>query len=151
MAKTLHVKPDMKAQKASIMGWQNSVSFDDSSPGFKPMTHDPDEAPDETKAGGFTYVEYKAPVITPGGRVGDDAHHNYSPRDNWVDKRGGLPQYIREIRNGLVKDGHSESEATQLAIAAVKRWARGGGNVSPKVRAAAAKAVAQWEAMKASK
>src|SRR6185369_14955742 len=41
--------------------------------------------------------------------------------------------------------------AISLAVAAVKRWASGRGNVSPKVRAAAAAAVAQWEAMKASK
>jgi len=96
------------------------------------------------------FICNKAAVITPGGRVGDDSSHNFSPRQNWVDKVGGLPKYIREIRNALVRSGHSESEATSLAIGAVKRWARGGGNVSAKVRAAAAAAVAEWGAKRAS-
>ena len=96
--------------------------------------------------------EMKAVVITPGGRIGDDSSHNISPRHNWVEDRGGLPKYIRTIRNGIMREqGKDEDSATALAIAAVKRWASGRGKVSPKVRAAAAKAVAQWEAMKATK
>lgn len=99
-------------------------------------------------------AEVKATVITPGGRIGNDARRgSRSNGENWVErsKSGSLPRYIRIIRNGIMKDGHSESRATALAVAAVKRWARGGDNVSPKVRAAAAKAVAEWEAMKAGK
>ncbi len=60
-----------------------------------------------------------------------------------------LDPYIENIARALMRNGHSESNAIQLAIAAVKRWARGGGKVSPEVRAAAAKAVAAWEAAKA--
>lgn len=96
-------------------------------------------------------LESKAPTITPGGRIGDDASHNISPRVNWVEKRGGLPRYIRIVRNGLMRKGMTESHATAVAIHNMEVWAAGGGNVSPKVQAAAAKALAQWEAMKVSK
>src|SRR6185369_654235 len=66
----------------------------------------------------------KGVVITPGGRVGSDTRHNISPRDNWVDKRGGLPRYIRIIANGIRdKKGVTEGRAISLAVAAVKRWA----------------------------
>jgi hypothetical protein len=48
-----------------------------------------------------------------------------------------------------MRDGKDESTATAMAVGAVKRWAAGGGGVSDEVKAAAAKAVAQWEATKA--
>ena len=93
--------------------------------------------------------EFKKTTITPGGRVGDDrSTGSRSNGENWVEQRGGLPRYIRIVRNGLMREGHSESRATALAIAAIKRWARGGGGVSAKVQAAAKAALAQWEAMK---
>lgn len=101
-----------------------------------------------------TTTEEKRTVVTPGGRVGNDARHgSRSNGTNWVErtKKGELPRYIRIVRNGLMKDGHSEGAATALAVAAMKRWAHGGDDVSPKVQAAAAKAVAEWEAMKAEK
>lgn len=61
-----------------------------------------------------------------------------------------LPAYIQNIAKALMRDqGMAMSHAIATAIAAVKRWARGGGNVSPEVRAAAAKAVAEWEGDKA--
>lgn len=96
-------------------------------------------------------LETKGVVITPGGRVGDDSKIGTPQKDNWVDKSapGSLPQYIRIVRNGLMKNGHSESEATALAVASMKKWAHGGGNVTPKVQAAASAALAQWEAMRA--
>lgn len=99
-------------------------------------------------------VEFKAPVITPGGRRGNDrSTGSRSNRENWVErsKPGTLPRYIRIVRNGLMREGHPESRATALAVAAIKRWARGGDNVTPKVQAAAAKALAEWEAMKSQK
>lgn len=91
-------------------------------------------------------------LITPGGRVGSGASLNRSRRRNWVENSGmgRLPKYIRIVANGLKKSGHSTSRAIALAVAAVKRWARGGDNVRPQVQAAAAKAVAEWEALKAS-
>lgn len=91
-------------------------------------------------------------LITPGGRVGSDRKlGSRSNGENWVERTAGhLPQYIRIVRNGLMKEGMSEGRATGMAVAAMKRWARGGDNVRPKVQAAAAKALAQWEKMKAS-
>lgn len=68
---------------------------------------------------------------------------------NWVNKVGGLPDFARAIAHALIRDGHSESEAVQLAIGVLKNWASGKGNVKPETRARAAAAVARWEAMKA--
>jgi hypothetical protein len=72
---------------------------------------------------------------------------------NWVTKTkpgntGQLPAYIQNIRNAMMRDGKSESEATGMAVGAVKRWASGRGGVSDEVKAAAAKAVAEWEKLK---
>lgn len=67
----------------------------------------------------------------------------------WGDKMAQLPAYIQNIVHAMIRDGHDESEAIQLAIGAVKRWAEGGGKVTPEVRAAAAGAVAEWEKLKA--
>lgn len=90
-------------------------------------------------------------VRTPGGRMGDPTSRNLSPRENWVDRAGGLPKYIRMVRNALLREGHSMGKATAMAVSAIKRWAKGGDNVTPKVQAAAAKALAEWEKMKAGK
>jgi hypothetical protein len=73
---------------------------------------------------------------------------------NWVTKskpgnQGQLPAYIQNIRNAMMRDGKDESTATAMAVGAVKRWAAGRGGVSKEVQAAAAKAVAQWESVKA--
>lgn len=68
---------------------------------------------------------------------------------NWVTDVNGLPLYIRAIAQALLRSGHSESQAIQLAVGTVKRWASGGGKVTAATRARAAKAVAEWEAKKA--
>ena len=61
-----------------------------------------------------------------------------------------LPAYIQNIAKALIRDhGFTESHAIATAISRVKVWAAGGGGVSPEVKAAAAKAVAEWEAAKA--
>lgn len=61
-----------------------------------------------------------------------------------------LPDYIENVARGIMQGGEAdESRAIATAIAAVKRWASGGGKVTPEVRAAAAKAVAEWSALKA--
>lgn len=93
-------------------------------------------------------------LITPGGRVGSDRKlGSRANGENWVERSkvsgGALPKYIRIVRNGLMKAGHSQARATALAVAAMKRWARGGDNVRPQVASAAAAALAQWEAMRA--
>lgn len=59
-----------------------------------------------------------------------------------------LPGYVRELAREFMKQGKSESQAIRMAIGVVKRWARGGGNVTAKTRAKAAAAVAQWEKAK---
>jgi hypothetical protein len=68
----------------------------------------------------------------------------------WKHKGLQLPAYIQNVAKGIMKSVKDKSRAIATAIATVKRWARGGGKVSPEVRAAAAKAVAEWERLKAS-
>lgn len=66
-----------------------------------------------------------------------------------------LPAYIQHIANDLMgKRGMPESRAIAMAVGIVKKWAAGiptGGmkRVHPDTQAAAAKAVAEWEAVKA--
>lgn len=68
---------------------------------------------------------------------------------NWVTGVGGLPLFIRAIAHALIRNGHTESEAVQLAVGVVKNWASGEGHVTAKTRAKAAAALAEWEAKKA--
>lgn len=72
-----------------------------------------------------------------------------SKTSNWVARGGGLPDYAQHIAQALVRSGHPESEAIAIAISTIKRWAAGGGNVDAGTKAAAAKALAQWEKLKA--
>lgn len=60
-----------------------------------------------------------------------------------------LPSYIQHIANALIKNGHGESEAIQMAVGIVKRWAAGESKVDADTRAAASKAVSEWEGLKA--
>lgn len=72
-----------------------------------------------------------------------------SPKKNWVENAGGLPSYIERIAKHIHYEGGKDiSTAISMAVSQVKRWAAGGGGVSAKTRALAAKAVAQWEALK---
>jgi hypothetical protein len=73
---------------------------------------------------------------------------NKPGKTNWVEDAGGLPPYIEKIARDLIAT-HGTSGAIRLAVGAVKRWARGGGDVKPDTRAKAQAALAQWEAMKA--
>lgn len=72
---------------------------------------------------------------------------------NWITKtkpgnRGELPAYIQNVRNGIMRHEPDESKATAIAIGRVRDWAEGKGGVKPEVKAAAAKAIAEWEALK---
>ena len=78
-----------------------------------------------------------------------DASLDRSPKSNWVEKAGNLPPYIRKLARAIEKDGHDLSSAISIAISRVKAWAAGGDDVDADTRAKAAKAVAQWEALKA--
>lgn len=71
--------------------------------------------------------------------------------DNWVDRKGGLPNYICRIARAVKRSGRSTSQAIAIAVSRVKKWAAGGGDVTAKTRAKAAAALAQWEAMKLSR
>lgn len=82
----------------------------------------------------------------PGGR----GRLDWSPRKNWVERSGGLPRYVEDIALALIRDhGYSRERAIAIAISRVKLWAAGGGEVSADTRAKAAKAVAEWTALRA--
>lgn len=75
---------------------------------------------------------------------------------NWVEKAGGLPDYIERIAKHINSTTKSISTSIASAINTVKRWAaggtvleHGGALVSKDTQAKAAAALAQWEAMKA--
>jgi hypothetical protein len=71
------------------------------------------------------------------------------PGSNWVQEAGGLPGYICEIAKDIHEErGKTVSQAIAIAVSRVKVWAAGGDNVDAKTRAKAAKAVAEWEALK---
>lgn len=74
-----------------------------------------------------------------------------SPRKNWVENEGGLPRYVREVANAILRENpqYSISRAISIAIGRIKRWI-----VSPNTTAAtkakATAAIAQWTKMRAS-
>jgi hypothetical protein len=76
-------------------------------------------------------------------------------KDNWVERAGPggqggeLPRYVRKIARGIMKSGKSKSQAIAIAISRIKRWARGGEDVKADTRIKAAKALAEWTALKA--
>jgi hypothetical protein len=74
-----------------------------------------------------------------------------SPKHNWVEDAGGLPPYVRKLARGIMKSGKTKSQAIAIAISRIKKWAAGGDDVDADTRAKAAKALAQWEALKAKK
>jgi hypothetical protein len=70
-------------------------------------------------------------------------------KSNWVEKVGGLPEYICEVARGIKRSGKSTSNAIQIAIGTIQRWARGQGDVNADTRAKAAAALAEWEKKRA--
>lgn len=104
-----------------------------------------ESAPPKTLDNAAVHLSAQTPVLSA-------VHHPLgSPAGPGLFRVKGLqlPAYIQNIAHALERNGHPESQAIQLAIGACQRWARGGGKVSPEVRAAAAKALAEWEAAKA--
>lgn len=87
--------------------------------------------------------------------LGSSASLDRSPRSNWVEETEkatgkGLPPYVREVARSIEKKrGIPLSRAIPMAIGTIKRWARGGGDVTPETRAKAAKAYAGWMALRA--
>lgn len=68
--------------------------------------------------------------------------------NNWVNKVGGLPLYIRAVAKAFRRQGLTESQAIERAVGVVRNWAQGKGTVSAATRARAVKALAEWEAKK---
>lgn len=68
----------------------------------------------------------------------------------WHVKGMELPAYIQNIGHALIRTGRATSvaQAIQMAVGICKNWASGKADVTPQVRAAAAKAIAEWEAKK---
>lgn len=81
---------------------------------------------------------------------------NISKLKNWVEKNGGLPTYINSLATGILRSnpGWSISRVIATAVNMAKKMCAGSRTgivkkVSAAVKAAACKAVAQWEAKKA--
>ena len=64
-----------------------------------------------------------------------------------------LPAYIQNVAHAFRRKGMPESEAISQAVGVVRNWAEGhdghGHKVHPDVQAAAAKAIAEWEKLRA--
>src|SRR5262249_14024785 len=95
-------------------------------------------------------------IRTPETPPPSTGHHPFgSPsRPGLVHVQGlRVAAYVQNVPPARPRKGLSESEAIQRAIGVVKDWAAGrapgGGHVHADVQAAAAKAVAEWEAAKA--
>jgi hypothetical protein len=80
---------------------------------------------------------------------------NWSPKKNWVEKRGGLPPYVVRIAKHLIAKGFSRSHAIATAINVVKKMGKSGDlnwpgrqHANAGSRAQAAGATAHWERMK---
>lgn len=78
----------------------------------------------------------------------DDAPFSTSTTSNWVASVGGLPPYIRAVARGVMRSGHSESEAIQIALGVMANWISSP-KTSAETKAKATEALAHWEAMKA--
>lgn len=70
------------------------------------------------------------------------------PGSNWVQKAGGLPDYICRVAKGIKKSGKTTSEAIAIAVDRMKVWAAGKG-VDKDTQAKAAAALAEWEKLRA--
>jgi hypothetical protein len=60
-----------------------------------------------------------------------------------------LPPYFENIRNALIRSGHTPAAAYRITWGAIRRWAHGGGKVHPEVVAAAQAALADLAAKSA--
>lgn len=89
--------------------------------------------------------------------VASTVHHPFGSPSGpglWHMKGKELPAYIQNVAHALIRSGSAtgESDAIHKAVGIVQGWAAGhaskGKKVSPTVQAAAARAVAQWEALR---
>lgn len=76
--------------------------------------------------------------------------HPLGTKGLWGVEGMQLPPYIQNIARALMrKRGMDESRAIAIAKAATDKWGRGGGKVTPEVRAASLKTGAEWESKRA--
>ena len=80
--------------------------------------------------------------------MGSSASLDRSPRENWTERAGGLPAYVREVARAIERGGKTLSRAIGIAIGRIKAW-RTDPNVTAETRAKAVKAIAEWDALKA--
>jgi hypothetical protein len=72
----------------------------------------------------------------------------------WHHKTLQLPAYVQNVAHAFVRGGMGESAAIHKAVGVVKDWAagrtpNGRGHVHPDVQAAAARAITEWEKLRA--
>lgn len=111
---------------------------------------------DEPRERGVTESEVKA-ALGPGPRTYPSGLLNMSPALNWVERAGGLPEYIERIAAHLhFEKGMTVSAAVATAVNVVKKACATGDlnfpgvqHENPGSQAAACAAVAEWEALKA--
>lgn len=90
---------------------------------------------------------------TPNTAEASSTHVPVGPGELWHDPTIHLPDYIEHVANAFRAKGMPESEAIAQAVGVVRDWAEGKtahGHVHPDVQAAAVKAIAEWDALKAS-
>jgi hypothetical protein len=83
---------------------------------------------------------------------------DWSPKKNWVEEEGGLPDFIERVAIHLIGKGMPRARAIATAISTCKKWCatgevhqwQGTQIINAGSRAQACAAVAQWEKMKAS-
>ena len=106
-------------------------------------------------------VEQQRDLEEVSSRVYPDLERAPGKADNWVEKAGGLPDYIERIAKHLhYEKGKAIGHSIAIAVNQVKRWCSGGTvsstkgptksqNVSAATKAKACKAVAEWNAKRA--
>ena len=101
-------------------------------------------------------TEYEK-ALGPGPRTFPSGLLNQSPETNWVERAGGLPEYIERIAAHLhFEKGMAVGNAVATAVNVVKKMCATGDlnfpgvqNVNAGSRGAACAAAAEWEALKA--
>lgn len=54
-----------------------------------------------------------------------------------------MPPYFQQVRNALIRSGHSVAAASAITWSSMRKWSAGGGNVHPEVRKAAQETLAK--------
>lgn len=71
-----------------------------------------------------------------------------SPGSNWVQKAGGLPDYICKVARAIKRSGKSTSTAIAMAISRIKAWISDP-DTKPDTKAKCVAAIAQWKSLQA--